>query len=329
MTLSRRRILHLAGASATFIAAPRIARAQAYPARPVKVIVGQAAGSASDIVARLFSQWWTERLGQQFIVETRPGAGGNIATEFVTRAPADGYTIMLVNSQNTINVALHEKLPFDLVRDIAPIVLVERVPLIMEVHPSVPANTVPEFIAYAKANPGKINMGSAGIGGPQHLSGELFKHMAGVDLTHVPYRGTTPAITDLVAGQIQVMFDVSITALPQINSGKLRPLAVTTVERLPFLPDVPTVGSFVKGYEAVAWIGFGAPKGTPREVIDRLNKETNAALRDETIKKRIIDLGAIIEPPNSPEEFGKYIVENIEKWRTAMKAAGMKPISSQ
>lgn len=293
----------------------------------MKLIVGQAAGSASDITARLFAQWWTEHLGQQFIVETRPGAGGNIATEFVTRTPPDGYTIMLVNSQNTINVALHEKLPFDFVRDIAPITQVQRVPLILEVHPSVPANTIPEFIAHAKANPGKINMGSAGIGGLQHLAGELFKHMAGADLTHVPYRGTTPAIADLVAGQIQAMFDVSITALPQIRAGKLRPLGVTTAERLPFLPDVPTIGSFVKGYEVVAWVGFGAPKDTPREIIDRLSRGTNAALRNETIQKRSVDLGALFERPNSPEQFGKFIVENIETWRTTMKAAGMKPIS--
>ncbi|HEY5608013.1 MAG TPA: tripartite tricarboxylate transporter substrate binding protein [Alphaproteobacteria bacterium] len=308
-------------------AAPYIARAQgAYPNRPVRVIVGQAAGSATDIIARLFAQFLAEKLGQQFIVEAKPGAGGNIATEFVTRAPPDGYTLMMVNSQNAINAALHEKLSFDFVRDIAPIAMVERVPLVMEVNPSVPAKTIPEFIAYAKANPGKINIASAGIGGPQHMAGELFKFMAGLNLTHVPYRGSTPAIIDLIAGQVQVMFDVTVTALPQIKAGKLRPLGVTTTERLPFLPDVPTVDSFLKGYEAAGWIGVGAPKGTPSEIIAVLNKQLNASLLDPTIKKRITDLGAVVEPPNTPAEFSKFIAENIEKWRKVIKFAGIKPI---
>jgi len=327
MTIHRRRLLQLVSAAAVMPAAPYIARAQgAYPNRPVRVIVGQAAGSATDIIARLFAQFLAEKLGQQFIVEAKPGAGGNIATEFVTRAPPDGYTLMMVNSQNAINAALHEKLSFDFVRDIAPIAMVERVPLVMEVNPSVPAKTIPEFIAYAKANPGKINIASAGIGGPQHMAGELFKFMAGLNLTHVPYRGSTPAIIDLIAGQVQVMFDVTVTALPQIKAGKLRPLGVTTTERLPFLPDVPTVDSFLKGYEAAGWIGVGAPKGTPSEIIAVLNKQLNASLLDPTIKKRITDLGAVVEPPNTPAEFSKFIAENIEKWRKVIKFAGIKPI---
>lgn len=327
MTIDRRRLLQLVSAAAVMPAAPYIARAQgAYPNRPVRVIVGQAAGSATDIIARLFAQFLAEKLGQQFIVEAKPGAGGNIATEFVTRAPPDGYTLMMVNSQNAINAALHEKLSFDFVRDIAPIAMVERVPLVMEVNPSVPAKTIPEFIAYAKANPGKINIASAGIGGPQHMAGELFKFMAGLNLTHVPYRGSTPAIIDLIAGQVQVMFDVTVTALPQIKAGKLRPLGVTTTERLPFLPDVPTVDSFLKGYEAAGWIGVGAPKGTPSEIIAVLNKQLNASLLDPTIKKRITDLGAVVEPPNTSAEFAKFIAENIEKWRKVIKFAGIKPI---
>ena len=327
MTIHRRRLLQLVSAAAVMPAAPYIARAQgAYPNRPVRVIVGQAAGSATDIIARLFAQFLSEKLGQQFIVEAKPGAGGNIATEFVTRAPPDGYTLMMVNSQNAINAALHEKLSFDFVRDIAPIAMVERVPLVMEVNPSVPAKTIPEFIAYAKANPGKINIASAGIGGPQHMAGELFKFMAGLNLTHVPYRGSTPAIIDLIAGQVQVMFDVTVTALPQIKAGKLRPLGVTTTERLPFLPDVPTVDSFLKGYEAAGWIGVGAPKGTPSEIIAVLNKQLNASLLDPTINKRITDLGAVVEPPNTPAEFSKFIAENIEKWRKVIKFAGIKPI---
>src|SRR5258705_5111466 len=248
MKLPPRRFLHLAAGAAALPAMSRIAMAQAYPTRPVRIIVGQAAGSASDIVARLIAQFLSDKLGQQFLVEVRPGAAGNIATEAVTHMPPDGYTLLLVNSQNAINVALYEKLSFDFVRDIAPVGKVESVPLVMEVHPSVPAKTIPEFIAHAKANPGKLNMASAGIGGPQHIAGELFKFMAGVDLTHIPYKGSTPALTDLVAGQVQVMFDVTPTSLPQIKAGKLQPLGVTTTEPLAFLPDVPTIDSFLKSY---------------------------------------------------------------------------------
>jgi len=325
MKLARRTFLQVAAGAAALPVASSIARAQAYPSRPVKIIVGQAAGSASDIIARLIAQFLSEKLGQQFIVEVRPGAAGNIATEAVSRMPPDGYTLLLVNSQNAINVALYEKLNFDFVRDIAPVGRVQSVPLIMEVHPSVPVGSIPEFIAYAKANPNKLNMASAGIGGPQHIAGELFKFMAGVDLTHIPYKGTTPAVTDLVAGQVQVMFDVTPTSLPQINAGKLRPLGVTTTDRLPFLPDVPTIDSFLTGYEAAAWIGFGVPKGTPSTIIEILNKQTNAAVLDPKIQQRFADLGVVAVPPNTPAEFAKFIAENIEKWKKVIKFAGIKP----
>jgi len=323
--LNRRQILHLSAGAAAFPALSRAARAQTYPSRPVKIIVGQAAGSASDLIARLIAQFLSEKLGQQFIVEVRPGAAGNIATEAVTRMPPDGYTLLLVNSQNAINVALYEKLSFDFIRDITPVGRVQSVPLIMEVNPLVPAKTIPEFIAYTKANPGKLNMASAGIGGPQHIAGELFKFMAGVDLAHIPYKGTTPAVTDLIAGQVQVMFDVTPTSLSHIKAGKLRPLGVTTTEPLPFLPDVPTIDSFLKGYEAAAWIGFGVPKGTPSEIIAMLNKQTNAAVLDPSIQQRFADLGVVAVPPNSPNEFANFIAENIEKWTKVIKFAGIKP----
>jgi tripartite-type tricarboxylate transporter receptor subunit TctC len=325
MKLTRRTFLHLAAGGVALPVVSRIARAETYPLRPVKIIVGQAAGSASDIVARLIAQFLSERLGQQFFVEVRPGAAGNIATEAVAHMPPDGYTLLLVNSQNAINVALYEKLSFDFVRDIAPVGQVESVPLVMEVHPSVPAKTIPEFLAYAKANPGKLNIASAGIGGPQHIAGELFKFMAGVDLTHIPYKGSTPAVTDLVAGQVQVMFDVTPTSLPHIMAGKVRPLGVTTTEPLPFLPDVPTIDTFLKGYEAAGWIGFGVPKGTSPEIIATLNKQTNAAMLDPNIKQRFADLGAVAVPPNSPQDFARFIGKNIEKWTKVIKFAGIKP----
>jgi tripartite-type tricarboxylate transporter receptor subunit TctC len=325
MKLTRRTFLHLAAGAAALPAVSRIARSETYPSRPVKIIVGQAAGSASDIVARLIAQFLSEKLGQQFLVEVRPGAAGNIATEAVAHMPPDGYTLLLVNSQNAINVALYEKLSFDFVRDIAPVGQVESVPLVMEVHPSVPAKTIPEFLAYAKANPGKLNIASAGIGGPQHIAGELFKFMAGVDLTHIPYKGSTPAVTDLVAGQVQVMFDVTPTSLPHIMAGKVRPLGVTTTEPLPFLPYVPTIDTFLKGYEAAGWIGFGVPKGTSPEIIATLNKQTNAAMLDPNIKQRFADLGAVAVPPNSPQDFARFIGKNIEKWTKVIKFAGIKP----
>jgi tripartite-type tricarboxylate transporter receptor subunit TctC len=319
-------MLQLTTGAALLPVAPPLAKAQgAYPTRPVKVIIGQAAGSATDMIARLVANFLSEKLGQQFIIEARPGAAGNIATEAFVRMPPDGYSLMVANSQNAINMALYEKLNFDFVRDVAPIGRVQSVPLVMVVNPSVPAQTISEFIAYAKANPGKLNMASAGIGGPQHISGELFKFMAGVDLTHVPYRGTPPAVTDLIAGQVQVMFDVTPTALPQIRAGRLRPLGVTTMERLPSLPDVPTIDSVVRGYEASAWIGIGAPRGTPPEVIAILNQQTNALVVDPTYKQRLADLGALTVAPNSPTEFAKFISENIEKWSKVIKFAGIKP----
>jgi tripartite-type tricarboxylate transporter receptor subunit TctC len=325
MSISRRRLIKLAGAAALLPAAPYVARAQAYPTHPVKFIVGQAAGSSSDITARLIGQFMSEKLGQQFIVETRPGAAGNIATEFVTHAAPDGYTLILVNAQNTINAALYEKLNFDFLKDIVPVGGIDLVPLVMEVNPSVPAKTVAEFIAYAKANPGKLNMASAGIGGPQHVAGELFKSMTGVEMTHVPYRGSTPAITDMISGQVQVMFDVTPTALPQIKGGKLRALGATTAKRLDALPDLPTIGETVKGYEAAAWIGIGAPKGTPPEIIAALNKQISAAVSDETIKKRLTDLGATPMPPMTPAQFGKMMADDNAKWAKVIKSAGIKP----
>ncbi len=325
MKLPRRRFLRLAAGAAALPAISRIARAQSYPARPVRVIVGQAAGSSSDITARLISQFVSERLGQQFIVEVRPGAGGNIATEAAVGAPADGYTLLLVNAQNTINQSLYEKLNFNFLRDIVPVAGIDLVPLVMEVNPSFPAKTVPEFITYAKANPGKINMASAGIGGPQHVAGELFKFMAGVDLLHVPYRGSTPALTDLLAGQVHVMFDVTPSSLPHVKAGKLRPLAVTTAKRLDVLPDIPVMADFLPGYEASAWIGFGAPKNTPTAVIDTLNNQFNAAISDPTIQKRLAELGALAMPPNTPAEFAKHMADDAAKWAKVIKASGIKP----
>jgi tripartite-type tricarboxylate transporter receptor subunit TctC len=324
MKLPRRRFLHLAAGAAALPAASRIAWAQAYPARPVHVIVPQAAGSSSDITARLIGQFLSDRLGQQFIIDDRPGAGGNIGTEAAVHAPADGYTLLLVNSQNAINATLYDKLSFNFMRDIAPVAGLTLVPLVMEVSASFPAKTVPEFIAYAKANPGKINMASAGVGGPQHVAGELFKFMAGVDMVHVPYRGTTPAVTDLLAGQMQVMFDVTPTAVPQIRGGKLRALAVTTAKRLDVLPDVPTVADFLPGYEATAWVGVGVPKDTPPAVIGALNEAINAALVDEKIKAQLADLGVLMLPPASAAAFGKFVADETEKWGKVIKSAGIR-----
>jgi len=323
--VKRRHFLQLSAAAAVLPFASRRALAADYPTRPVHVIVGQAAGSSSDITARLFTQPVSERLKQQFIVEVRPGATGNVATEAVVHAPPDGYTLLLVNSQNTINAALIPNLPFDFVHDIAPIVGIDRVPLVMEVNPSFPAKTVPEFIAYAKAHPGTINMASAGVGGPQHVAGELFKYMAGVDLVHVPYHGSTPALVDLMAGQVQVMFDVTPSSLPHIKAGKLRPLGVTTPQALDVLPGVPPIAQFLQGYEAFGWIGFGAPKGTPPDIVDVLNKAFNAALADANVQARLLDLGGIEMAPNTPAEFASFIASDTDKWRKVVQFAHLKP----
>ena len=317
--------MHFAAAAAGLPTIATSAWAQTYPSRPVRVIVGQAAGSGSDTVARLIGQYLSERLGQQFVVENRPGAAGNIAAEAVVRASPDGYTLLLANSSNSINGTLYDKLSFDFVRDIAPVAGVFNSGYVMDVNPSVPAKTVPQFIAYAKANPGKLNMASYGIGSVPHVAGELFKLMAGVDLVHVPYRGSTPALTDLLGGQVQVMFNSTPSSLPHIKSGKLRPLAVTTPKRLDVLPDIPTVGEFVPGYEASAWLGFCAPGNTPAVVVDQLNREINLVIADPTIKARFIDLGALILSPSSPADFRKVIIADTEKWAKVIRRANIKP----
>ena len=323
--MERRSFLRIAAGAAALPVIPRRASALDYPNRPVHLIVGQAAGSSSDISARLIGQYLYEHLGQQFVVEIRPGATGNIATEAVVRSAPDGYTLLLLNSQNTINAALIPDLPFDFVHDIAPIAITHRVALMLEVLPSFPAQTVPEFIAYAKANPGKINMASAGVGGPQHVAGELFKFMAGVDLVHVPYHGTTPALTDLLGGQVQVMFDVTPTSLQYVKAGRLNALGVTTPKRLDYLPDVPAIAEFLPGYEAFGWIGFGAAKGTPPAIIDLLNTQINNAVADPTIKARLLDLGGLVMPPNTPAEFAQFIAEDTAKWTKVVKFANLRP----
>jgi len=323
--LPRRTFLHLAAGAAALPEVLRIAWAQAYPTRPVRVVVGQAAGSGSDAVARLIGQFLSERFGQEFVIENRPGAAGNIATEAVVRSPPDGYTLLLVNTSSAIDATLYDKLNFDFMRDIAPITGIATFEFVMEVNPSVPTKTLPEFIAYAKANPGKINMASAGIGSAHHLFGELLKMMAGVEMVHVPYRGSTPALTDLLGGRVQVMFDATTSSLPHISSGKLRPLAVTTATRSELLPEIPTIGDFVPGYEAHGWIGFGAPKNTPAAVVDRLNNEINSAISDSSIKARLIDLGGLVLPPSSPADFGKLIADETEKWAKVIRAANIKP----
>ncbi len=313
MNHSRRRILQLAAGMALVPIVSRVAAAQAYPSRPARILVGAAPGGAFDLLARLMGPRLSARLGQPFIIENRPGAGSNIAAEAVVNAPADGYTLLLVSSVNAINATLYDKLNFNFIRDIAPVASIARQPQIMLVNPSFPAKTVPEFIAYAKANPGKISMASAGNGTGPHLSGELFKMMAGVDMVHVPYRGGAPALTDLIGGQVQVMFIGPIEVLEHIKAGRLRALAVTAARRLDVLPDLPTVNDFVPGYETSSWFGIGAPRNTPTEIVERLNKEVNAGLADPKLKDRIFDLGG--SPlVLSPAEFGKFIADETEKW---------------
>ncbi|MBA2397804.1 MAG: tripartite tricarboxylate transporter substrate binding protein [Bradyrhizobium sp.] len=323
MKFPRRTFLYLAVGAAALPAVSRIARAQAYPSRPVRIIVGFPAGGATDIQARLMGQWLSDRLGQQFIIENRAGASGNIGTEAVAKAPADGYTLLQIVTPHAINAALYTNLNFDFIRDIAPVICAARLAYVVVVHPAVPAKTSPEFIAYAKANPGKINYGSAGPGTPQNIACELFKMMAGVNLVHVPYRGGAPATTDLVGGHLHVIFAPVSESIEHIKAGKLRALAVTTTTRLDVLPDVSTVADFVPGYEASGFAGIGVPKGTPADIIDMLNKELNAALADSKIKARIVELGGTVAG-GTPAEFGTIISEATEKWAKVIKVAGIK-----
>jgi tripartite-type tricarboxylate transporter receptor subunit TctC len=302
----------------------RVARAQAYPTRPVRLIVGFTPGSAPDIVARLMGQGLSERLGQHILVENRPGAGGNIGTEVVVRAPTDGYTLLLVGAPNAINTTLYDKLSFNFLRDIAPVASIIRERIVMVVHPSFPAKTVPELIAYAKANPRKVTMASPGNGSSPHVCGELFKMMAGIDMIHVPYRGGGQVMTDLIAGQVQVSFIGLSVAIEHIRSGKLRALAVTAATRSDLLPDIPTVGDFVPGYEASAFWGVGAPRNTPAEVIDKLNKEINAGLSDPELRRRLAEGGGTVIA-GSPADFGKFIGNETEKWAKVIKFAGIRP----
>jgi tripartite-type tricarboxylate transporter receptor subunit TctC len=321
--LPRRRFLQLATGAAACSGFAPIVRAQTYPARPVRLVEGFGAGSTPDIVARLIGQWLSERLGQSFIVENRPGAGSSIAPETVVRSQPDGYTLLIVTGANAINAALYDKLSYNLVRDIRPVAGITRVPLVMEVNPSLPVGTVPEFIAYAKANPGKINMASAGTGSMLHVAGELFKMMAGINMVHVPYRGTAPALTDLLGGQAQVFFDAMPSSIQYIREGKLRVLAITADQRSESLPNIPTVAEFLPGYEASGWVGVGAPRGTPDDVIAKLNWEINAALADPRMKARLADLGGTTLP-GSVAEFEKLITSETEKWAKVVQFFGSK-----
>jgi tripartite-type tricarboxylate transporter receptor subunit TctC len=321
--LPRREFLRLAAGAAALPAAARAAWAQTYPTRPVHLICGFAAGGPNDIVSRLIAQWLSERLGQQFVVDNRTGAAGNIGTEAVARAPADGYTLLLVSSANAVNATLYSNLSYNFIRDIAPVAGLVRVPNAMVVNPSVPANTIPEFIAYAKANPGKINMATSGNGSTTHISGELFKEMTGIDLVPVAYRGGGPALIDLLAGQMQVMFEPTVSTIAYIRAGKLRALAVTTATRSELLPEVPSVAEFVPGYEASQWYGIGAPKSTPPEIVAKLNQEINAALADPRMKARFTDLGGV-PTPMTPAEFAKLIADETEKWGKVIRAGNIK-----
>jgi tripartite-type tricarboxylate transporter receptor subunit TctC len=323
MKLPRRNFLHLAAGAAALPAMQRFAWAQAYPTRPVRIIVGFAPGGTGDIIARLMGQWLSEHLGQPFIIENRPGGGTNIATEAVVRAPADGYTLLMVGPAQAINATLYDKLNYHFIRDITPVAGIIVVPNVMVVNPSVPATTVLEFNAYAKANAGKLSMASGGIGSPGHVSGELFKMMTGINIGHVPYRGGAPALTDLLAGQVQVYFSPMPAAIEYIRAGKLRALAVTTAARSEALPDIATVAEFVPGYEASTLQGIGAPKGTPAEIVEKLNREINAGLADPRMKARLAELGGTVLP-GSPADFGKLIAEETEKWGKVIRAANIK-----
>jgi len=321
----RRHFLRLAAGAAALPAISRFAWGQSYPSRPVRIIVGFAAGGPNDILARLIGQWLSQRLGQQFVVENRPGAGSNIATDAVVRAPPDGYTLLLVGTPNAINATLYDNLNFNFIRDIAPVVSLFRGALVLLVHPSVPAKTLPEFIAYVKANPGKLSYGSGGVGGITHMTPELFKQEAGgLDILHVPYRGVTPALADLLGGQVQVVFVNPTPSIGQIRSGRLRALATTTATRSEAMPDIPTIGEFVPGYEASSIFGLGAPKNTPAEIVDRLNKGINAALLDLRFKAQLANLDGTVLG-GSPADFGKLIAEETEKWRKVIRLANIKP----
>jgi tripartite-type tricarboxylate transporter receptor subunit TctC len=322
--LPRRNFLHLAAGAGALPALSQIASAQAYPTRPVRLIVPVAPAGASDITARVIGQWLSERLGQQFIIDNRPGGGNNIGTEAVVRAPADGYTLLLVGTPNVVNVTLYDKLSFNFLRDIVPVASIIRAPYVIAVNPTVPAKTIPELIAYARANPGKLSIASTGTGSGSHVAGELFKMMTGVNLVHVPYRGGGPGLTDLLGGQVQVMFVSTVSSIEYIKTGRLRALAVTTVTRSDELPNVPTVGEFVPGYEASTWFGVGAPKNTPSQIIDKLNEAINAGLADPKFKARLADLGGT-PLVGSPADFGKFIADETEKWAKVVKFAGIKP----
>jgi tripartite-type tricarboxylate transporter receptor subunit TctC len=323
MKLPRRQFLHLAAAAVALAALPHTVNAESYPSRPVHIIVGFAPGGGTDIMARLIGSWLSNRLSQQVVVENRPGAGTNIATEAVVRAPADGYTLLLACLPNAINATLYDNLKFNFVRDITPVAGIARDAFLVAVHPSVPATTLPEFISYARANPGRINMASAGIGSGNHVFGELFKSITGVNLVHVPYRGAAPALADLLGGQMQVMFAPVSISLEQIRAGRLRALGVMTATRSPQLPDIPTVAEFVPGYEASYWSGLGAPRNTPAETVDGLNREVNAAFADPAIKARLETLIASAMP-GSPADFGKLIADETERWGKVIRTAGIK-----
>jgi tripartite-type tricarboxylate transporter receptor subunit TctC len=324
MKLPRRQFLHLAAGAAVLPVATRLASAQAYPSRPVRLLVGFGAGGAPDILARLMAQWLSDRLGQQFVVENKVGGSSGIATEAVVQAPADGQTLLLASLANAVNATLYDKLNYNFIRDIAPVSGISRDPNVMVVVPSFPAKTVPEFIAYAKANPGKINMASPGVGTSPHMAGELFKFMTGTDMAHVAYRGSAPVLTDLLGGQVQVYFAPIAAAIEFIRAGKLRALAVTTTMRTDALPDVPTMADFVPGYNSSAFYGIGAPKNTPADIVDKLNKEINAGLADATLKKRFADLGSVAFP-GSPADFGKLVADETDKWAKVIKFANIKP----
>jgi tripartite-type tricarboxylate transporter receptor subunit TctC len=323
MNLPRRKLLHLAAGAAALPAFSRSASAQAFPTRPVRLVVQVQGGSAPDIIARVMGEWLSSRLGQPVVIDNRPGASGNIATESVIRAAPDGYTLLFCMSANAINASLYDNLRFNFMRDTAPIALIGRIPLVMEVHPSVPATTVPEFIAHAKANPGKINMASSGNATPLHVAGELFKMMAGVDLVHVPYRGEPVARPDLLSGQVQVMFGVVPSSLPYIRSGQMRALGVTTENRLAVFPNVPAMAEFLPGFEASGWYGVAGPKDLPSEIVERLNKEINAGLTDAKVKERLADLGCLVVA-GTPSDFAKFVIGETEKWGKVIRTAGIK-----